>query len=235
MIKIHLFLILFATASAYSAEKRIGATFIAGDGISLSEETRTAIGLTMVTVENLPFTFEFLLVAQVYREANEPSQNAGEYSGYTYASSLIPSVQAELIQPGATVLVPGESSITGRILQIDMTMKQATDNAEVLVELPDPDHRWKIGNFIRVKIIGTESIEVTAIPESAVLQTAFGNFVFVQNGASLLRTPVSTGRHRDGFVEVTDGLYSGDEIAASALESLYLIELRATKGGGHSH
>jgi hypothetical protein len=36
-------------------------------------------------------------------------------------------------------------------------------------------------------------------------------------------------------VEVSGGLYEGDTIAVRPAERLYLIELRATKGGGHSH
>ena len=37
------------------------------------------------------------------------------------------------------------------------------------------------------------------------------------------------------IVEITDGLYAGDEVVASPVNQLWLAELRLTKGGGHSH
>ena len=36
-------------------------------------------------------------------------------------------------------------------------------------------------------------------------------------------------------VEITDGLLAGDQVVTKPVETLWLIELRATKGGGHSH
>jgi multidrug efflux pump subunit AcrA (membrane-fusion protein) len=60
-------------------------------------------------------------------------------------------------------------------------------------------------------------------------------FVYVLNGEAFLRTAVTTGARRGEFTEITDGLYSGDQIVVRPVETLYLIELRATKGGGHSH
>jgi multidrug efflux pump subunit AcrA (membrane-fusion protein) len=46
---------------------------------------------------------------------------------------------------------------------------------------------------------------------------------------------VKTGSEADGKIEITDGLFQGDQVVAKPVETLWLIELRATKGGGHSH
>ena len=73
------------------------------------------------------------------------------------------------------------------------------------------------------------------MPRSAVLETAAGKFAFVQNGDYLLRTPVTVGAENAEYAEITGGIYAGDVVAANPVETLYLIELRATKGGGHSH
>jgi len=74
-----------------------------------------------------------------------------------------------------------------------------------------------------------------SIPSSAILKTAMGSFVFVQNGEFLLRTEVKTGNTHDDRIQIVEGLYEGDVIVRKPVEMLYLIELRATKGGGHSH
>ena len=72
------------------------------------------------------------------------------------------------------------------------------------------------------------------VPRSAVLETATGKFAFVENGDYLLRTSIVTGaetaeygNHRRDL----RGRYRRDQTC----RNLYLIELRATKGGGHSH
>jgi hypothetical protein len=46
---------------------------------------------------------------------------------------------------------------------------------------------------------------------------------------------VRTGAESSEYIEITDGLYAGDIVVSNPVEMLYLIELRATKGGGHSH
>jgi multidrug efflux pump subunit AcrA (membrane-fusion protein) len=73
------------------------------------------------------------------------------------------------------------------------------------------------------------------VPKSAVLASAEGNFVYVVNGEAYLRTAVKTGVEAEGLVEVTDGLLAGDVVVTRPVEKLWIIELRATKGGGHSH
>ncbi|MBL8992520.1 MAG: hypothetical protein JNM63_04215, partial [Spirochaetia bacterium] len=61
------------------------------------------------------------------------------------------------------------------------------------------------------------------------------DFVYVENGKRLLRQEVKSGRQSAGQIEILEGLYSGDRVAVKPVEWLYLIELRAVKGGGHSH
>ncbi len=55
-------------------------------------------------------------------------------------------------------------------------------------------------------------------PDSAVLQTAKGRFVYVQNGDRYLRTPAAD-------------LYEGDVIVTRGAQSLWLAELQAINGG----
>ncbi|MES2309138.1 MAG: hypothetical protein V4507_09805, partial [Verrucomicrobiota bacterium] len=73
------------------------------------------------------------------------------------------------------------------------------------------------------------------IPRSALLETSQGSFVFVKNGDSWLRTEIKVGHSSKETIEITEGLHEGETIATQPVEALYLIELRSTKGGGHSH
>ncbi len=72
----------------------------------------------------------------------------------------------------------------------------------------------------------------TAIPRAAVLATAHGPAVYVANGEWFLRTPVELGAPlADDHVEVTGGLYEGDQVAVGGLRVLALAEIQAVNGG----
>ena len=51
------------------------------------------------------------------------------------------------------------------------------------------------------------------------------------NGKFYLRTAVKVGAMNEQAVEITDGLYSGDEIVASPVMSLWMAELQVLRGG----
>jgi multidrug efflux pump subunit AcrA (membrane-fusion protein) len=70
-----------------------------------------------------------------------------------------------------------------------------------------------------------------AVPESALLRTVRGEFVFVANGGWYLRTPVQTGAAAGGWVEIRDGLYEGDTVVAQGARALWLAEIQAVNGG----
>jgi hypothetical protein len=76
---------------------------------------------------------------------------------------------------------------------------------------------------------GSEAFLV--VPESAVLNTTAGTSVFVENGSYYKRSPVTVGKTFEDMVAITEGLYEGDNVVAEAAQTLWLIELRAVKGG----
>lgn len=72
---------------------------------------------------------------------------------------------------------------------------------------------------------------VAAVPETALLRTVRGTFVFVANGDWLLRTPVKTGDSSAGWVSILEGLYEGDTVVARGARALWLAEIQAVNGG----
>lgn len=207
-----------------------GASFKEGKGLSLAGETREALGLT--TVEVAPSTLEPVvnLTAQVYRAAGEDS---GE--GVALAAATVDPSIAPRIPSGAKVrFALGKRSLEGTVRTVDPTQTATIGKAEVLLDLPDPARGLAIGAFVPVTV-RLPSVEATSIPRSAVLETSTGKFAYVKNGDFLLRTPVTTGIESPDAIEITDGLYDGDVVVTNPVEPLYLIELRATKGGGHCH
>jgi len=210
-----------AFITATFAESR-GATFREGSGVILDEATQSSIGLVLAPVEDALLTPEFVVVAQIYQ--NTPSIMARAHMSQELARQ----------QEDAGSLFFLINSVTGKVVRLDRTLTPATGRVEALIELPGIEPRPRVGDSVRLRLAGKQK-ETTVIPAAAVLQTVYGNFAYVQNGRAFLRTAIQTGDREGNRVEILDGLYSGDVVAASAVETLYLIELRATKGGGHSH
>jgi len=228
-------LLVCMTAQTLGEIVREGVSYRDGSGIQMGEETKAAIGLKVVEVKELSTPRSIRLTAQIYREANEIDQNQGASSGLAYASSWIDEDLAEQFPVGTALHIEGIAITTGIVMRVDRTMAGNGGRIEVLIQIHDREQVWRIGGFAVASPIITESKLVTMIPHTAVLETVYGTFVYVVNGTSFLRTAISLGSRYGDYREVVDGLYSGDEVVAHPVETLYLIELRATKGGGHSH
>ncbi len=107
--------------------------------------------------------------------------------------------------------------------------------SEIIVGVTNATEKLKPGEFLPAVITLPRENVVAVIPRSALLGTSEGTFVYAVNGDAFFRTAVKVGAEADGLVEITDGLFAGDAVVTRPVETFYLIELRATKGGGHSH
>jgi hypothetical protein len=81
--------------------------------------------------------------------------------------------------------------------------------------------------FAQVATTGFEG----RLPASALLRTARGNFVFVDNGGWFLRTPVAVAQDDGLTFTLKDGLYDGDIVVIRGVTALWLAELQAVNGG----
>lgn len=217
-------------------------TFYAeGKGVELPEETQKAIGLKLAEVTEQEIRDFVSLHAQIYRIATEATRTkGGEQSGRAYALAMLMPEQAAKLKRGQTIeFRPRDDSgktFVGKLWKLNESSLSAIGKVEALIEIPDAKYELELGEFFEGKIpLNGAARKVVSVPPEGILETAMGKFVFVGNGKHLLRTEVKTGATNGDFVEVTDGLYEGDTIAVQPVESLYLIELRATKGGGHCH
>ena len=111
----------------------------------------------------------------------------------------------------------------------------ALGETEIVIGVSNATAALKPGEFVPARINLPRDAAVAAVPESALLRTSEGAFVYAVNGDAYFRTAVKIGATAEGFIEITDGLLSGDAVVTKPVETLWLIELRATKGGGHSH
>ncbi len=197
----------------HAEEKETGsATFKEGQGLQLADETFAALGVETAKVEERAITPAFEIIASVF-DAGPPAR----------ASSLAPAEVVEALEEHP----PAEA----RLLATRRDFAHARSQVEIILELPGAP---AVGTTLNLTLRGSTR-EGAAVPRSAVLRSATGTFVYVVNGSHLLRAPVQTGASDGEYIEILDGLHTGDVVVTAAVEQLWLTELRLTKGGGHSH
>ena len=200
--------------------------FNEGHGIWFSEETRALFGLEVAEVTERPMQRRVQKTAQVYRPASE--------AGLACATVQLLADEGKGLNTGQPVIVKTTDDgpeIDGRLVRLDAQTQVVLGKVEGLIEFADPAQHCRIGTYVTVTLPKGASKAVWTVPQSALLTTADGNYVYTVNGTHLTRTRVKTGAISGGFVEIEDGLYAGDEVAVKGVEGLWLVELSALKGG----
>lgn len=190
-------------------------TFKAGTGLTIPPATRVALGLTTAPAEERAIPQALRLQALVYQAGPPP-----------LASVTLPAAQAAALAH----LVPA-----GAHLVLRQPHSPSPDAPVDLVFALAHRPEAKVGDFVELALASETPATAVSVPRGALLRTAGGTFVYVSNGGAYLRTAVTPGASSAEFVAITDGLYAGDEVVTHPVEQLWLIELRLTKGGGHSH
>jgi hypothetical protein len=190
--------------------------FNKGHGVFVSEETRRTIELKLGEPQERTISRRIEAAAQVYASGK--------------ATALLDAENVAALTIGQRVgLTASDRTVTGTLARIDRQLERSTGQAEALVEFT-PDESLKLGSAVRAAFPLKGEIGIV-VPQSSVLRTGEGAFVFTVNGSHLQRTPVQTSAIEDGWVQITDGLLAGDVIATNGVQGLWCIELQATKGG----
>ncbi|HAB19761.1 MAG TPA: efflux RND transporter periplasmic adaptor subunit [Verrucomicrobiota bacterium] len=213
------------------AEPPSGASYKNGEGVRVEEETKELLGLETIGVAAKPLVRNVQFVVQAFpaTRANDPAR--------WQAIGLISKTVVTGVEPGQEVVLRAQDGKTfkGKVKSIGALQDRVDGETEVVVEFPNPTPSSTAINFLHATLSLPASASQTVVPESALLRTAEGTFVYAVNGNAFQRVAVKTGTQADGFVEITEGLLEGDSVVTRPVEILYLVELRATKGGGHSH
>jgi hypothetical protein len=199
--------------------------FKEGKGVWFSDETKKLFGLETMEVSEKPSESRLKKTAQIYHEAhgNAPANAVLSLSTDEFKTLKVG-------QPARVNAVSGDSEIIGKLVRLDL-QTVAFGQVEGLIEFPDPERRFTMGSFVTATLANGEPKSVFIIPELALLTAADGEYVYAVNGTYLTRTQVKAGAVHDGFIEIEEGLYTGDSIATKGVENLWLVELSALKGG----
>jgi len=196
-----------------------GAQFKENQGLILTDKMSESIGLKTAEVEEVS-------IGAIVSIPLQPTLHGGELGGWITAD------QASKIKLGMEATLSAKDSasgtVKGKVGRITPSPFPALGDFELTMEAEKP---FTVGSAVSATFRFPASDSVAAIPTDALLTTAEGNFVYTRNGPFLVRTPVTVGARNEDHVEITDGLYTGDEIAVAAVSSLWLAELQVLRGG----
>jgi len=206
-----------ASSAQQQPQPENGAQFKQGEGLSLTDEMKKAIGLQIADVGEDKVASAFTMHLSVLK----PNE----------ASGWLPPQQAPQVKPGTEVEMRPEGhapAIKGTVQRVEQMSFGTLGDYEITIATAQP---LAIGTRLKATFQAPAGDAVPVIPRSALLKTAEGSFVYAVNGASYVRTPVKTGAMNDALVEIADGLYSGDQVVTTPVMSLWLAELQVLRGG----
>jgi Cu(I)/Ag(I) efflux system membrane fusion protein len=133
------------------------------------------------------------------------------------AESDLPAIK---IGTRATVMVRAYMAqpIEGELTFIYPELRAETRTARVRIEVPNPDGRLKVDMYADVVLhAGADETPVVAVPTSAVIDSGSRQVVLIAKGEGRFEPrPVKLGRRGDGYVEVLEGVASGEEVVTAA-------------------
>jgi hypothetical protein len=218
-------------AETHADEVPAGASFQAGKGVSLTDETRQILGLEVadVTEQKLPAQIRFNV--QVFGEQHRPASRADDHSGCAVQGlGVLPLEKAAALCVGQAVQIQTQTkeAFAGIVLAVEKAI--SSDENEIIVGITNAATKLLPGEFLSAVVTLPREQAVTVIPRAALLRTVDGTFVYAVNGEAYFRTAVKVGAESAAQIEITDGLLTGDAVVTKPVETLWLIELRATKG-----
>jgi len=152
-----------------------------------------------------------------------------------YVDFSIPQQKLSDLKRGMKVRVFSDASpdenFEGIITAINLEVDPITRNVQVRSQVSNPDEKLRTGMFVNVEVVLPETRQVLAVPATAVLFAPFGNSVFVVDEKSneetgetekvLRQQFIKLGQSRGDFVDVTDGLKSGETLVTSGVFKLH--------------
>ena len=115
--------------------------------------------------------------------------------------------------------LPG-NTFEGTVASIDNAIDPVTRAVRVRASLPNPERLLKSGMFMQVTLV-LDPRSSPSVPEEAIQPIGPKSFVFVasEEGGQLIarRKEVHLGARQSGYVEVLDGLVSGEKVVTEGI------------------
>jgi membrane fusion protein (multidrug efflux system) len=107
-----------------------------------------------------------------------------------------------------------DAPLAGKVERIAPAVDPATSTVKVTLTVAGAGEATRVGSFIRARITTDVHHGVTAVPKKALVPEAGITYLFVAEGDSVRKVPVTTGYDDDTFVEVVSGVTDGDRVVS---------------------
>jgi len=148
-------------------------------------------------------------------------------------------VEGEYVEPGRELFeISDESQIwvawfEGRVIQAHHILDETTRTLAVRIEVANPDERLHPGLFVDTRIVGSDLVDVIAVPEDAVLRSADGDWaVFIEEAPGNFESlEVEVIRTLNGLA-VIEGVPAGTRVVT---EGAFFVQSEIAKSGFDIH
>ena len=167
--------------------------------------------------------FRIVAVDRVYIVASVPEAETHRITQLT---------GAEIELPGAARPIP-----VRRLVSVSRWIDPASRTLSVIYEVDNSERQFAIGQALPVRLFLSQVSKALAVPEGAVVDDGGRPVVFVQlEGESFARLPVQLGARASGYVQILEGVRTGERVVT---RGAYLIRLSALSptipAHGHVH
>jgi len=113
----------------------------------------------------------------------------------------------------------------GELTFLDNAVQDATGTVKLRATIPNPDHRFWPGRFVKIRLVLSTLQAAVLVPAAAPQMSAQGQFVYVvkQDSTAELRQ-VALGQRQGDLVVVNQGLKAGERVVVNG-------QLGVTPGG----
>ncbi|HLF97160.1 MAG TPA: efflux RND transporter periplasmic adaptor subunit, partial [Methylococcaceae bacterium] len=148
----------------------------------------------------------------------------------------IPEEFAGQLHPGQSLQVvvdafPGRT-FAGEVYALDPRLDDQARAILLRGRLANPDGMLRPGMFARLTLVLSAGREALFVPEHAVTGLGSRQFVFVVDGGKAVQREVKIGAHKDGAVEILDGLAADAAVVVDGQMKLRDGAPVAVKNGG---
>jgi cobalt-zinc-cadmium efflux system membrane fusion protein len=165
-----------------------------------------------------------------------------------WAAAKIPEQEASAIRIGthARISIPalGGEPIEATLTRFGTVADRQAGTVEGIFQIPNmPESRLQPGMRAEFFIITGSRSDVMAVPRTAIQGDPSKRVVFVKDfdlKNAFLKCPVQVGEQNDGYIEIVNGLFPGDEVVTQGSYSLGFagggsISLKEALDAAHGH
>lgn len=144
-----------------------------------------------------------------------------------WITAKIPQNDASILNEGLTakIRVPaiGNKELTAKFLRLGVDADSQKGTIDAVFALPNPGNQLRPGMRAELSLIASQREAVLSIPREALQGDRSNRFVFIKDyeiANSFVRVPVLTGDQNHERVEITSGLFPGDEVVTHGAYAL---------------